>query len=60
MEIRFIISSIFEITFGGFIIWGIFNEDKLVAFEERLRRKPNKRNGRVRFRDTHTCNEKVA
>ncbi len=36
MNITFIISTIFEIALGSFIIWGIFNEQKLVAFEERM------------------------
>ena len=36
MSVAFIISTVFEFLLGGFIIWGIFNEQKLVAFEERM------------------------
>jgi hypothetical protein len=38
-----IIRTFFEIGVAAFIIWGLFNEERLVAFEEkvlsRLRRK---------------------
>lgn len=39
MNINFIISTVFEFSMGGFIIWGIFNEQKLVDFEDRFCRK---------------------
>lgn len=32
----FIIETILEIAVGAFIIWGVFNEDKLVRFEDRI------------------------
>lgn len=32
----FVLQTIFEIILAGFIFWGIFNEDKLVKFEERF------------------------
>ena len=31
-----IIATLVECAVGGFIIWGLFNEDKLVDFEDRL------------------------
>lgn len=60
MEFRFIISTIFEIALGGFIIWGIFNEKKLVAFEERIMRKLKKRVTTVRVRNGRNCKKNVA
>lgn len=36
MNIGFVISTLFEIALGSFIIWGYFNEQKLVAFEDKL------------------------
>lgn len=32
----FVLQTIFEIVLVGFVLWGIFNEDKFVRFEERL------------------------
>lgn len=37
MTVGFIIATAFEILFAAFIIWGIFNEDKLVALEDKIR-----------------------
>lgn len=37
MNIGFIVSTILEVLFGGFIVWGIFNEDILIRFEDRIR-----------------------
>lgn len=36
MNLTFLFSTFFEIALGGFIIWGIFNEQKLVDFEDRM------------------------
>ncbi len=60
MEFRFIISTIFEIAFGGFIIWGIFNEKKLVAFEEHIMKKLKKRGTTVRVRSGRGYKKHVA
>ena len=32
----FVLQTIFEIVLASFVLWGIFNEDKLIKFEERL------------------------
>ena len=32
----FIIQTILEFSVAGFIIWGLFNEDKLVDFEDKV------------------------
>lgn len=36
MSLGQIIRSIFEILLVGFIIWGVFNEDKFVRFEDKI------------------------
>lgn len=36
MSLSYTLSTIFEIAVGGFIIWGLFNEGKLVSFEKKL------------------------
>lgn len=36
MSLFYTLSTILEIAVGGFIIWGLFNEGKLVAFEQKL------------------------
>ncbi|MBQ7044935.1 MAG: hypothetical protein IJN65_00400 [Clostridia bacterium] len=36
MSLSYTLSTIFEIAVGGFIIWGLFNEGKLAAFEKKL------------------------
>lgn len=42
----FMISSIFEIIAATFIIYGIFNEEKLVAFEEKIVKKIKNRSSK--------------
>ena len=37
MSTLHIFQTIFEILAVGFVIWGIFNEKRLVAFEKRLK-----------------------
>ncbi len=32
----FILQTVFEFSVAGFIIWGLFNEQKLVKFEDRI------------------------
>lgn len=40
------IISIIEVFVAAFLIWGLFNEDKFVRFEDRLfRRKPQNSGG---------------
>lgn len=36
MTFLFTIQTILEVIAVGFVIWGFFNEQKLVRFEERL------------------------
>ena len=36
MTLSIIFSTIFEAALVGFGLWALFNEDKFVAFEERL------------------------
>lgn len=36
---KYIIQSIIELAAGGFIIWGLFNENKLIKFENKLFKK---------------------
>lgn len=42
MNTAFIFVTLFEILFAAFIIWGIFNEEKLVRFEDKIRYKVKK------------------
>lgn len=32
-----ILSTVFEFAFVGAVVWGIFNEDRLVAFERKIK-----------------------
>ena len=32
----FILQTVFEFAVAGFIIWGLFNEKKLIKFEDRV------------------------
>ena len=36
MSVSFTLTTIFEILLVAAVFWGIFNEDKLIAFEKRL------------------------
>lgn len=36
MSLQFTLASIFEIILVLSVIWGVFNEDKLIAFEKRI------------------------
>ena len=36
MSLSFTLSTIFEILLVAAVIWGVFHEDKLIAFEKRL------------------------
>ena len=33
---KYVIQSIIELAAGGFIIWGLFNEKKLIQFENKF------------------------
>ena len=39
----FILQTVLEFSVVGFIIWGLFHEDKLVDFEDRIIEKIRKR-----------------
>ncbi|MBP3692316.1 MAG: hypothetical protein J6I80_03620 [Clostridia bacterium] len=41
-----VLLTIAEFAVGGFIIWGLFNEEKLVRFERRLAARIARRFGR--------------
>lgn len=36
MTFSFVLTTVFEIMLFAAVIWGIFNEDKLVAFEKHI------------------------
>ena len=36
MSLQFTLSSIFELFLAAAVIWGVFNEDKLISFEKRI------------------------
>ena len=36
MSLSALLITLAEISFGGFIIWGFWNEEKVIAFEDRL------------------------
>ena len=36
MSFSYLIQSIFETVAVAFVIWGLFHEDKMVAFENRI------------------------
>lgn len=36
MSLSYLIQSIFETVAVAFVIWGLFHEDKMVAFENRI------------------------
>lgn len=36
MSLAYLIQSIFETVAVAFVIWGLFHEDKMVAFENRI------------------------
>lgn len=37
MTFLFALQTVLEVLAVGFVIWGIFNEDKLVSFEENIK-----------------------
>ncbi|MBQ4154430.1 MAG: hypothetical protein IJE01_04420 [Clostridia bacterium] len=39
MSLSAILITIAEFTVGGFIIWGFWNEEKVIKFEDRLLRR---------------------
>ena len=43
----YIIQTIFEVAVVGFIVWGVFNEQKLVDFEEKVKANHRRRKLRV-------------
>ena len=45
------ILSIFEVLVAGFVLWGLFNEDKFIEFEDRI----IKRFKRYRTRNGKMC-----
>ncbi len=58
----FFIITMLEFGVAGFIIWGLFNEDKLVAFEDRIFAKIKKsirrRKANVYHRKSHITENK--
>lgn len=43
----YIIQTILEVAVVGFIVWGVFNEQKLVDFEEKVKANHRRRKLRV-------------
>ncbi len=57
----FFIVTILEFSVAGFIIWGLFNEKKLVDFEDRMFAKIKKkfcRKANIYHRKSHITNNK--
>lgn len=49
MIIKFAISTVLEIAVAGFIIWGLFFEDVLIDFEDRLWARIKRRGHRAKI-----------
>ena len=47
MTFLFALQTILEVLAVGFVIWGFFNEDKLVEFEEKIKRYIKRRNFKI-------------
>ena len=52
MTVSIIFSTIFEAALVGFGVWALFNEDKFIAFEERLVAAIRRRRLKVRRADS--------
>ena len=50
MNTGFVISTVFEMALGGFIIWGFCREEVLIRFEDRIRAALRRRFGRGKKR----------
>ncbi len=37
MSLSFAFTTVFEVLLVALVVWGIFNEDKLIAFEKNLK-----------------------
>ncbi len=59
MTLGMLIQTILEIGAVGFIIWGLFNERKLVRFEEKIKAAFRRRRLKVAT-DNHPCNKHCA
>lgn len=46
-DMIYIIQTVFEFAVVGFIVWGVFNEQKLVDFEEKVKAHRRRRKLRV-------------
>ncbi len=59
MTLGMFIQTLLEIGAVGFIIWGLFNERKLVRFEEKLKAAFRRRRLKVSS-DNRPCNKHCA
>ncbi|MBQ6815727.1 MAG: hypothetical protein IJP26_00655 [Clostridia bacterium] len=59
MTTLMLIQTVLELLAVAFIFWGIFNEQKLVAFERRIVRALRRRNFKV-IRSAGGCNKQSA
>ena len=59
MTLGMFIQTLFEIGAVAFIIWGLFNEKKLVRFEERIKAALRRRHLKVATKEA-PCNNHCA
>ncbi len=59
MTLGMFIQTFLEVAAVGFIIWGLFNEKKLVAFEDRIKAAVRRRRLKVSNEDM-PCNKHCA
>lgn len=59
MTFLFTVQTILEVLAVGFVIWGFFNEQKLVRFEEKIKCYIKRRNFKV-VDNNNTCNKHCA
>ncbi len=52
MSALHLFQTVLEIVAIGFIIWGYFNQDKLVSFEEKIKSQIKRRKLRVKTTDS--------
>lgn len=59
MTFLFTVQTILEVLAVGFVIWGFFNEQKLVRFEEKIKCYFKRRNFKIVNSDNR-CNKHCA
>ncbi len=59
MTFSFALQTVLEVLAVGFVIWGIFHEDKLVSFEESIKCYFRRKNLQV-IDNNNKCNKHCA